>query len=269
VIVRPLEEVCLLLRCPACRTAPMRAAEAAVECPACGQRYPAAGHVDLVGAGSSAAASTGGFRLAQELMLMRPLAAIYERLWRPAFVGALSLWSIPFETEWFITRNALGVGERRGPWLDLSCGPGLYARRMSGAAPDEVVVGVDLSRAMLERAAAERPPAARRLHFVRGDAHDLPFREGAFSGVNNGAALHLYDDPARAMREVHRVLAPGGIYVGSTIVWTASVMQPFMRLAGTKIWRSDELRRLLADAGLVGFEEARLRGATLFRARRA
>ena len=70
------------------------------------------------------------------------------------------------------------------------------------------------------------------------------------------------------MSEVCRVLAPGGIYVGSTIVWTLSVLQPIMRIAGTKVWRPDELRRLVSDAGLVGYEEARLRGATLFRARR-
>jgi SAM-dependent methyltransferase len=266
--MRPLEEVCLLLRCPGCGTSPMRAAEAAVECPACRRRYPAAGHVDLTGEGGADPASTGSLRLAQHLMFLRPLAAIYEHLWRPAFVGALSLWSIPFETEWFITRTALGVGERRGPWLDLSCGPGLFTRRMAAVAPDDVVVGLDLSRPMLERAAAERPPEARRLHLVRGDVHDLPFRDGAFTGINNGAALHLYDDPARAMAEVRRVLAPGGIYVGSTIVWTTSVMQPVMRLAGTKVWRPEELRRLVADAGLVGYEEARLRGATLFRARR-
>jgi SAM-dependent methyltransferase len=263
--MRPLEELCLLLRCPACRTSPLRAAEGVVLCAGCGRRYQAAGHVDLLGDGEAA---TGGFRLAQQLMYLRPLAAIYERLWRPAFVGALSLWSIPFDAEWFITRTALGLGERRGPWLDLSCGPGLFTRRLAEAAPDDVVVGLDLSRPMLDRARAERPPEARRLHLVRGDVHDLPFRDGAFSGVNNGAALHLYTDPARAMGEVRRVLAPGGIYVGSTIVWTTSLMQPLMRLAGTKVWRPEELRRLVADAGLVGYEEARLRGATLFRARR-
>ena len=246
----------------------MRAAAAAVECPGCGRRFPAAGHVDMLDAGGSSRGGPGGFRLAQHLMFLRPLAAIYERLWRPAFVGALSLWAVPFETEWFITRNALGVGERRGPWLDLSCGPGLYARRMAAAAPDDVVVGLDLSPAMLERAMAERPPEARRFHLVRGDVHDLPFRDGAFTGVNNGAALHLYDDPARAVGEVRRVLSPGGIYVGSTVVWATSALQPVMRVAGTKVWRPAELRSLFADAGLVDFQEARVRGATLFRARR-
>lgn len=266
--MRPLEEACLLLRCPACRTSPLRAAEAVVECPGCRRRYAAAGHVDLLGDGSAEPAATGSLRLAQHLMFLRPLAAVYEHLWRPAFVGALSLWSVPFATEWFITRTALGVGERRGPWLDLSCGPGLFTRRMAAAAPDDVVVGMDLSRPMLEQAAAARPPGCRRLHLVRGDAHDLPFRDGAFAGVNNGAALHLYDDPARVMAEVRRVLAPGGIYVGSTVVWATSVLQPLMRLAGTRVWRPDELRRLLTDAGLVGYDEARLRGATLFRARR-
>ena len=267
--MRPLEEACLLLRCPACRTSPLRAAPGAAECPECGRRYPAAGYVDLLAGGADGApASTGGFRLAQQLMYLRPLASIYERLWRPVWVGALSLWSVPFDAEWFITRTALGLGERRGPWLDLSCGPGLFTRRMALAAPDDLVVGLDLSRAMLEKATAGRPPEARRLHLVRGDVHDLPFRDGAFVGVNNGAALHLYSDPARAMSEVCRVLAPGGIYVGSTIVWTLSVLQPIMRIAGTKVWRPDELRRLVSDAGLVGYEEARLRGATLFRARR-
>jgi SAM-dependent methyltransferase len=265
--MRPLEEVCLLLRCPACRTTPLRAAPGIVECPECGRRFTAAGYVDLLADGAPLPAR-GGFRLAQQLMNWRPLAAVYERLWRPAWVGALSLWSVPFDAEWFITRTALGVGERRGPWLDLSCGPGLFARRMAAAAPDDLVVGLDLSRPMLERAASERPPDARRLTFVRGDVHDLPFRDGAFAGINNGAALHVYSDPARAMSEVRRVLAPGGVYLGSTVVWSLSVLQPFMHLAGTRLWRPGELRRLLTEAGLVGFAETHVRGATLFRARR-
>jgi len=99
--------------------------------------------------------------------------------------------------------KALGpdAGERI---LDLSCGPGraLDSLRACGA----VAIGLDHSTPMLAlaRVRGERAP------LVRGDATHLPFADAAFDGLVCSNAFHHYPDPPAALREICRVLKPGG-----------------------------------------------------------
>jgi SAM-dependent methyltransferase len=94
--------------------------------------------------------------------------------------------------------------------LDFGCGHGMasvvLARR--GA----VVTAFDLSPGYLaearKRAEANRVAVA----FVQADGHRLPFAAGSFDRVWGHAVLH-HIDLATAAREVHRVLAPGGVAV--------------------------------------------------------
>jgi SAM-dependent methyltransferase len=50
---------------------------------------------------------------------------------------------------------------------------------------------------------------------VLADAHSLPFKDGAFECVLSVAAIQLFQYPFVAMKEVHRVLKPGGIFIGT------------------------------------------------------
>ena len=88
---------------------------------------------------------------------------------------------------------------------DLGCGPGRDLERLLTAG--RRAVGVDLSEGMLARAATRAPGA-----LVAGDLRALPLRDGCLDGVwSSYALLHLDDaDLATALREVHRVLRPGG-----------------------------------------------------------
>jgi SAM-dependent methyltransferase len=107
------------------------------------------------------------------------------------------------------------------------------------------------------------------VHLVRGDAHALPFVDGSLGGINNVGALHAYDDPEQVFREVWRVLRPGGVYVGSTFAEARSLMGKLAaRAAGIRRFEPDELRAWLARVGLGEFEELRLGGAFIFRARK-
>jgi SAM-dependent methyltransferase len=88
--------------------------------------------------------------------------------------------------------------------LDIATGPG-YAASMAkerGAAP----VGVDFSRAMVERAREIHPT----LLFETADAHDLPFEDGRFDCVVSNFGVQHFVDPARVFSEVARVLKPRG-----------------------------------------------------------
>lgn len=108
-----------------------------------------------------------------------------DRRWRRATAGAL----------------AARPGERV---LDLGCGTGKLGRAVG---PRAVVVGVDLSRRMLERA---RHFHGRALHLVQGSAVRLPFRAGAFDAAGSAFVLRNVDDLPAALAELARVVRPGG-----------------------------------------------------------
>ena len=97
--------------------------------------------------------------------------------------------------------------------LDMACGPGIVSEAAAnrGAQP----VGVDIAAAMVERARRRRPD----LGFVVGDALQLPFPDASFDAVTmNFGILHV-SQPALALAEAHRVLAPGGRFAFTT--WLA------------------------------------------------
>ncbi len=211
---------------------------------------------------------------AEQRLMHSPLVArLYDRTWRPAFVRLLAGKGASAELggvggEMFIHKHSLAIEEREGPWLDLSCGPGAFTRAIGASAPGALVVGLDISPAMLE-VAAGRTRAYSNVVLIRGDAHALPFVDAAFGGVNNAGALHVYDDPEQVFREVWRVLRPGGIYVGSTFAEASSLVgKAVARAAGIRRFAPTELRSWLQRLGFADYEDLRVGGAIIFRARR-
>ncbi|HET9595392.1 MAG TPA: class I SAM-dependent methyltransferase [Anaeromyxobacteraceae bacterium] len=94
--------------------------------------------------------------------------------------------------------------------LDLGMGPGDGALEMARADPSRRHVGVDLSAAMVSRAARAAAAAGAALRPVRADGLALPVREGAFDGVTAHSYLYLVPDPLAALAEARRALRPGG-----------------------------------------------------------
>ena len=261
-----------ILQCPRCKTAAPFSGLRMPRCRSCGLEPATAQPVlDLFDA------TIGGEPLAttneQRLMESDLVARIYDRVWRPGFVRLLAGRGAGgsvggLSGELFIHKHSLGLDERPGPWLDLSCGPGAFARAIAAAAPGALVVGLDISRAMLD-VAAQRTGGYPNVVLVRADAHALPFVDGAFGGVNNAGALHAYDDPELVFREIRRVLRPGGIYCGSTFAEAPSLLGRITaRAAGIRRFEPAELRAWLARIGFADYEDVRLGGALVFRVRR-
>ncbi|MBE7447792.1 MAG: class I SAM-dependent methyltransferase [Kofleriaceae bacterium] len=99
----------------------------------------------------------------------------------------------------------VGLVERYGAGqdvLEVGCGTGLILERVAGFA--RRAVGVDLSAGMLARA------QARGLDVVQGSATHLPVRDGAFDVACSFKVLAHVADIERAMRELARVVKPGG-----------------------------------------------------------
>jgi ubiquinone/menaquinone biosynthesis C-methylase UbiE len=106
-------------------------------------------------------------------------------------------------------QSAVGFEETRGlRVLEIGCGCGsegeLFAR--AGAR----YTAVDLTNAAVRITQRRFELAELEGTFVQGDAENLPFADGAFDLVYSHGVLHHTPDTPRTIREVHRVLAPGG-----------------------------------------------------------
>ena len=100
-----------------------------------------------------------------------------------------------------------------GGVLDVGCGNGGLALLLAELRPDLALTGVDFERGPLEDAAAFAGRSGlTNLRFEQGDAHELRFDEGTFDGVVCQTVLtHVRDAPA-VVREMARVLKPGGVF---------------------------------------------------------
>ena len=259
-----------LLLCPDCRSS-VTGVSLGVRCSDCGRTYPLRdGYYDLLHETLHPPIAT---TMEQRFMESELVARTYERFWRPAFVrvlaggGARSL-AGGFPGEMFIHKNSLAMEDRQGPWLDLSCGPGLFSRAMAAADPGSMIVGIDISKAMLE-VAVLRSKGYGNVAFVRADAHELPFADGVFGGVNNSGALHTYHFPEQVFQEVLRVLRPGGIYVASTFSkQTSWIARAVSHLAGIRRSDPTELRAQLSRVGFADYDDVHSGDAVIFRVRR-
>ena len=95
--------------------------------------------------------------------------------------------------------------------LELGCGPGFYARRLAGALPQLRVTGIDLSRGQLERARAlAEADGLDNCRFERGDVYSLDRPDDSVGALVASRLFTILPDRGRALREMHRVLEPGG-----------------------------------------------------------
>lgn len=99
-------------------------------------------------------------------------------------------------------REAVRPGDRV---IDACCGTGDLAVAARNAGAGEVV-GVDFSERMLERARRKAPG----VEFLRADALALPFEDGSFESAVVGFGVRNLEDLEAGLKELRRVLRPGG-----------------------------------------------------------
>ncbi len=92
--------------------------------------------------------------------------------------------------------------------LDLACGTGdlAFAAEAAGA----TTMGLDLTPRMLTFAAEKARARGSRVHWLAGDMCAMPIASAQFTVVTTGYGLRNVPDLSLALREIHRVLAPGG-----------------------------------------------------------
>ena len=121
-------------------------------------------------------------------------------------------------------RLALQPGESV---LDVGCGTGVFLPGLAAiAGPEGRVVGLDHSAAFLEDARKRLTEASLsdRVALVEGDAHRLPFEDETFDAAHCERVLMHLEDPALAIREMERVVRPGGRVVIAEVYAAAARM---------------------------------------------
>ena len=113
-----------------------------------------------------------------------------------------------YAKEWHIPDAANFTGARGLRVLEIGCGLGTDGAQFAAAGAD--YTGIDLTDASIELARKKFELAGLRGEFRVADAENLDFVEDSFDLVYSHGVLHHTPDTARAVREIHRVLKPGG-----------------------------------------------------------
>ena len=108
--------------------------------------------------------------------------------------------------------------------LDACCGTGDLA--FAAAAAGGRVTGIDFSRPMLDRARRKAPE----IGWVEGDALALPFEDDTFDAATVGFGVRNLADLEGGLRELRRVLRPGGRLAILEITQPQGLLAPFYRL---------------------------------------
>ena len=111
--------------------------------------------------------------------------------------------------------------------LDCGCGPGSITLGIAGRIGDGQVVGIDFGKSQVQQAieSASRR-GVRNASFQAADCHALPFDDDRFDRVFCHALMEHLSDPVRALRELLRVLKPGGVIGVSSPDWGGFVLAP-------------------------------------------
>ena len=257
-----------LLRCPRCSAgslvpdAPVSGRAMAfgpARCVGCGALFPVHdGLIDLVGDRRPASAL-------QQAMESPMLARSWERYLRPAVDTVLTRGRLDHDSEYTVLRNLVGVPP--GALVDLGCGAGLVLRRLSRDLPQVQVIGVDLSRPMLEEAQAQVREHGESADFVRADAQSIPFNDASLGAVVAVGFIHFMGDLDGLLREVARTLKPGGRFVATTYE-AGAILERVHRAAGLFPRSEAALRQAAQAAGLVKFERVKVPPFLLWKAER-
>lgn len=186
------------------------------------------------------------------------IAPRYDRFTRLFSLGMDRGWKLELETavlkavrhrarEW----AGHGVATQDGSFtnfLDLACGTGDIAIALARAVPDARMTGLDASARMIELAnkriasSSSDEDVAARVEMITGDMSALQFLDASMDVVTAGYGLRNVPQPGVAVREIARVLRPGGILV------TLDFYRP-----ESTIWRKLLLGYLSAAGNAVGW----------------
>lgn len=139
---------------------------------------------------------------------------VYDRRYRGDYRQALSGYEVArFDAlRRFIPRVARASHAR--DVIDYGCGSGLHVPLWEKVFPGATLSFADISTTALERLAAAHPAHADRRHLIENDR--TPFPDAAFDAVVSVEVMEHVVDLGAYLREVRRLLRPGGVFIWTT-----------------------------------------------------
>ena len=156
---------------------------------------------------------------------------IFESL-APRYDRANARISLGLEKGWkrMMVKRVLAENSGGKDILDVCCGTGDIAIALARGNPAFDVTVIDFSPAMLAQA-REKGAGITTLHWVQGDVMDLPFKDESFDVVCISFGLRNTPDYRRVLREMRRILRPGGkVYCLDSFVPDNPAILPAYRL---------------------------------------
>lgn len=162
------------------------------------------------------------------------------------------------------------AGSPAGRLIDIGCGPGSIALKIARGTQGLSVVGADRSAAMIRLAhrALAQSGVELRARFLQADGNQLPFANATFDFVLSNSVLHHLENPGVVLREMARIVKPGGVVLLRDLcrpsrlafplhVWWfgryySGLMRKLFQASVAAAYTADELAGLLESSPLRG-----------------
>jgi len=164
-------------------------------------------------------------------------------------------------TRWAIRLMGIQPGDHI---LDVGCGGGMAIQLIAEIAAEGFVAGIDYSEEMVEQARKRNAAAvqAGRVEIKHGNVAALPYDDESFDKVITVESFYFWPDPVASLREVRRVLKPGGLLAlameGSKEASNRQKMAAMAARMEFPIFSGAEMEAMLTAAG---FSQARFEAA--------
>ncbi|MGO8695833.1 MAG: class I SAM-dependent methyltransferase [Rectinemataceae bacterium] len=148
---------------------------------------------------------------------------------------------VPIHVKMLELLESQELRDRPARIVDIGCGTGRLLRAVSIHWPTAELFGVDPAERMVSEASRLNPKAV----FKLASAESLPFDDRTVDVVLSSMSFHHWGDQRKGIREIVRVLRPGGV------LCLADHAFPLARLAGEKVKSRTQVRELAISAGLT------------------
>ncbi|MCC5940026.1 MAG: class I SAM-dependent methyltransferase [Balneolaceae bacterium] len=144
--------------------------------------------------------------------------------------------------------------------LEIGFGSGSHFSALLAKANGLNITGIDYSSEMTELAKSinKNNVEAGRLKLHTGNSSQLPFDDSSFHTVFCNMVIYFWDDPADHLKEIQRVLKPGGIFYTGMRTLDSMLQFPFTKF-GFNLYSIDEWKSVLQSHGFMIVGELRQR----------
>jgi len=160
--------------------------------------------------------------------------------------------------EWSLPSLGIAASDRV---LDVGCGGGLAVKMIGALTPQGSVAAIDHSPAMVAQATSVNRRLVRdgRAELQVASVEDLPFPDASFDKATAVETFIFWDEPVRGLREIHRVLKPGGtlaiILEASGDSPNRAALEASAELLRYTLYSGSEIKALATSAGFTSTDQ--------------